>query len=56
MKVYKMKCMVMSRDRNAGRIHNIKFNNSSFERAEQFKCLGKPERIKILVRKKLRAD
>ena len=32
--------MVMSRDQNAGRSHNIKIDNSSFERAEQFKYLG----------------
>jgi len=43
----KAKYMVMSRDQNAGRSHNIKFDNSSFERVEEFK---------ILFRKKLRAD
>jgi hypothetical protein len=31
--------MVMSRDKNEGQ--NIKINNSSFERVEQFKYLGK---------------
>jgi len=36
----KTKYMVMSRNRNAGRSHNIKFDNSSFERMEEFKCLG----------------
>jgi len=30
----------MSRDYNAGRRHNIKIDNSSFERAREFKCLG----------------
>jgi len=30
----------MSRDRNAGRIHEIKVDNKSFERVEQFKYLG----------------
>ena len=34
------KHMVMSRDQNAGRSHNIKTNNSPFERVEQFKYLG----------------
>jgi hypothetical protein len=34
------KYMVMSRDQNAGRILNIKNDNSSFERLEEFKCLG----------------
>jgi len=46
----------MSRDRYAGRSHNIKNNNSSIERMEQFKYLGKREWIKILFKKKLRAD
>jgi hypothetical protein len=32
--------MVTSGDQNAGRSHNIKINNSSFERVEQFKYLG----------------
>jgi len=30
----------MSRDQNAGRSHNMKIDNSSFEIAEQFKYLG----------------
>ena len=33
--------MVMSRDQNIGRCHNIHIGNSSFERTEQFKYLGK---------------
>ena len=37
----KTKYMVMSRDQNVGRIHSIKIDNSSFERLEDFKCLGK---------------
>jgi len=32
--------MVLSRDQNAGRSHNIKTDNSSFERVEEFKYLG----------------
>jgi hypothetical protein len=32
--------MVMSRDQNAGQNHNIKTDNKSFERVEQFKYLG----------------
>jgi len=36
----KTKCMVMSRDQNAGQSHNIKTDNISFERMEQFKYLG----------------
>jgi hypothetical protein len=49
------KYMVMSRDQNAGRNHSIKTDNSSFERVEEFKYLGKIL-IKILFGKKLRAD
>jgi hypothetical protein len=36
----KTKYMVMSQDQNAGRSHNIKIDNSSFERVEQLKYLG----------------
>ena len=36
----KTKYMVMFRDYNAGRNHNIKTDNSSFEKVEQFKYLG----------------
>jgi len=35
------KNMVISRDQNAGRSHRIKNDNSSFERVEEFKYLGK---------------
>jgi hypothetical protein len=52
----KTKYTVMSRDQYAGRSHNIKTNNSLFERVKQFKYLGRPEWIKILFKKKLRAD
>ena len=33
--------MVISRDQNAGRSHNINIGNSSFERVEEFKYMGK---------------
>jgi len=36
----KTKYMVMSRDQNAGRSHNIKIDNSFFERVEEFRYLG----------------
>jgi len=36
----KTKYMVISRDQNAGRCNSIKSDNSSFERVEEFKCLG----------------
>jgi hypothetical protein len=32
----KTECMVMSRDQNAGQSHNIKIDNSSFERVQIF--------------------
>jgi len=36
----KTKCMVMSRDQNAGRIHSVRTDNSIFEWVEEFKYLG----------------
>jgi hypothetical protein len=36
----KTKYKVMSRDRNAGRGHGVKIDNSSIERVEEFKYLG----------------
>jgi len=36
----KTKYMVMFRDQNAGKSHNLKTDNSSFERVEEFKHLG----------------
>jgi len=36
----KTKYVVMSREQNAGRSHNIKTDNSSFERVKQFKYFG----------------
>jgi len=33
--------MDMSRDQNAGRNHNIKTDNSSFQRVEEYKYFGK---------------
>jgi len=38
--VLKTKYMVMSRDQNAGRIQILRFDNSTFERVEEFKYLG----------------
>jgi len=32
--------MVMSRDQNAGRIHSLRIDNSTFGRVEKFKYLG----------------
>jgi len=32
--------MILTRDQDAGRIDGMKIDNSSFERVEQFICLG----------------
>jgi hypothetical protein len=52
----KTQYMVMSRDQNAGRNHNIRIDNISFERVEEFKYFGTNSTIKILFSKKLRVD
>ena len=39
--VDKTKFMDMSGDQNVGRSHGVKIDNSSFERGEEFKYLGK---------------
>ena len=36
----KTKYMVISRDQNAGRIHSVRIDNSTFERIEYLKYLG----------------
>jgi len=36
----KTKYMVMSRDQNAGRIHSVRIDNSTFGSVEEFKYLG----------------
>jgi hypothetical protein len=52
----KTKYMVMSRDQHAGRRHNMKIVNSSFERVEEFKYLGTTLTNQILFGKKLRSN
>ena len=47
--------MVMSRDQNAGRSHNIKTDNSSFERVEQFKYLGTTLTYQNSIQKEIRS-
>ena len=37
----KTEYMIMSRDQNAGRSYSMKIDNSSIERVEEFKYLGK---------------
>ena len=54
----KTKYMIMSRDQNAGGIHSVRIDNSTFERVEKFKYLGTtltnqnsiPEEIKSRLR------
>jgi len=36
----KTKYMAKSRDQNAGRIHSVRIDNSTFEKVEEFKYLG----------------
>jgi hypothetical protein len=52
----KTKYGAMSRDQNGIHNHNIRIDNSSFERVEYSNIWERPTRIKILFRKKLRAD
>ena len=52
----KTKHMVMSRDQNAGRIHSVRIDNSTFDIVEEFKYLETNSTNQILLRKKLRAD
>ena len=47
--------MVMSRDQNAGRSHNIKIDNSSFERVEQFRYLGTTLRNRNFIQEKIKS-
>jgi hypothetical protein len=46
----------MSQDQNAGRSHNIKIGNSSFENVEEFKYLRTTVMNQNSIQGKLRAD
>jgi hypothetical protein len=48
--------VIMSRDQNAGRNQGMKTDNSYFERVEEFIYFGTTLTIKIIFRKKLKAD
>jgi hypothetical protein len=52
----KTKYKIMSRDPNAGRSHSMRIDNSSIERAEEFKYLGTTLTNQTSILKKLRAD
>ena len=64
LEVNETKYMIMSRDQKAGRSYSMKIDNSSIERVEIVPLKGwkssnvweQPQQIKILFRKKLRAD
>jgi len=45
----KSKYVVMSRDQNAGRSHNVKNENSSLERVEEFEYLGTSVRTQLSI-------
>jgi hypothetical protein len=50
----KTKCTVKSRGRNAGRSRNLKIDNKSFGRMEQFQHLGKTPKNQNSVREELK--
>ena len=49
------KYMVMSGDQNAGRGHNVKIDNSSFEKVEEFKYLGTTVRNQNSIQKEIKS-
>jgi len=51
----KTKYMVMSRHKNAGQSYNIETDNSSFERAEEFKYLGTTLTNKNSIQKEIKS-
>ena len=48
--------MVMSRDKNVGRIHSVRIDNSTFEKVEEFKYLGTTLTNQNSIPDKLRTD
>jgi hypothetical protein len=51
----KTKYIVMSRDRNAGRGHSVKNDNSSIERVKEFKYLGTTLTYQNSIRKEIKS-
>jgi len=51
----KTKYMLMSRDQNAGRSHSMKTDNSSIERVEEFKYLGKTLTYKNSIQEEIKS-
>jgi len=51
----KSKYMVMCRDQNAGRSHNMKTDNRSFERVEELKYLGTTLTYQIYIQEEIKS-
>jgi hypothetical protein len=51
----KTKYMVMSRDQNAGRSYNMKIDNSSIERVDEFKYLGTIKKNKNSIQEEIKS-
>ena len=51
----KTKYMIMSRDQNAGRSYSTKIDNSSIERVEEFKYLGKTLTYKNSIQEEIKS-
>jgi hypothetical protein len=47
--------MIMSREQNAGQNHNIKMDNSFFEKVEQFRYLGTSLRDPISIQEEIKS-
>jgi hypothetical protein len=54
--VDKTKCMAMYRGQNVGRSYNIKTDNNSLERVEEFEYLGKTLVNQNYIQEEIRAD
>ena len=52
----KTKYVVLSQDQNAGRSHNIKTDNSSIERVEQFRYLGTTLTYQNYIQEEIKID
>ena len=52
---YLSKYMFMSRDQNAGQNHNVRIDNSTFERVEEFKYLGTTLTIQNSIREEIKS-
>ena len=50
----KTKYMVMSRDQNAGQNHNVRIDNSTYERVEEFKYVGTSLTIQNSIREEIK--